>query len=448
MNCPDSRSPCEQNAAMVSPLVRANASVSPSSFRELVSEDGSQVDRRIFVDTQIYQLEQQQVFAKCWLYVGHESQLPEKGSFFTTTMGEDPVIVVRDKKGKLRVFLNSCTHRGAKVCRVDSGTTSSFRCPYHAWTFNTEGQLSSVPRLGTVYGEDFDKSVLGLREAAHVDSLGGMVFATWDPEAATLREYLGDMTFYLDLMLSRMSGGTEVIGGIHKWTINVNWKIPAENFAGDHYHVPSTHGAGVEMGYRNDLTNDGYCIHTGNGHSIGSERGGAQQGTAVQTEYDGFIKKMRAELVARYGESANAFVPIGVGTLFPNMSFMDTARFRTFRVWHPRGVDKIEIHSWCVVDRDMPEELKAAVRRQYSLAFGPGGIFEQDDGDVWQSVQDAMRGHIGRQGKFNYLMGIGRESPTSERYGAPFPGSTSDILMTEANQRGFYRHYAKLMSGN
>ena len=135
-------------------------------------------------------------------------------------------------------------------------------------------------------------------------------------------------------------------------------------------------------------------------------------------------------------------MPIGVGTIFPNMSFLDSARFRSFRVWHPRGVDRIEVHSWCIVDKALPAELKAAVRRQYSLAFGPGGIFEQDDGDIWQSVQDALRGHIGRQGRFNYRMGLGREAPTAERYGPPFPGSCSDILMTEANQRAFYRHYA------
>ena len=229
---------------------------------------------------------------------------------------------------------------------------------------------------------------------------------------------------------------------------NVNWKIPSENFAGDHYHVPATHGAGIEMGFRSPLTNNGYCIQTGNGHSIGSERGGAQQGTAVKTDYDAFISQMRSEAVARYGEAAGAFVPIGVGTIFPNLSFLDSARFRSLRVWHPRGVDKIEVHSWCIVDKALPPELKTAVRKQYALAFGPSGIFEQDDGDIWQSVQDAMRGPIGRRGRFNYQMGLGREAPTAERYGLPFPGSASDLLMTEANQRAFYRHYAGLMTAS
>jgi 3-phenylpropionate/trans-cinnamate dioxygenase alpha subunit len=428
------------------PLVRQDAQIGSVALSQLISPDGSSVSRRLFVDEALYRLEQERIFARCWLYLGHESALAENGSFFTTTMGEDPVIVVRDKTGRLRSFLNSCSHRGAKVCRADSGTTTLFRCPYHAWTYNTEGELASVPRMGPAYANSLDRSELGLREVPHVDSFRGMIFGSWGSEAPSLREYLGDMAFYLELMLSRMEGGTEAIGGVHKWTIDVNWKIPSENFAGDHYHVPSTHGAGVQMGYRSPLTNNGYCIQTGNGHSIGSERGGAQQGTAVQTEYAGFMQRMRSELVAKHGEAAEAFVPIGVGTLFPNMSFLDSARFRAFRVWHPRGVDKIEVHSWCVVDKALPPELKTAVRRQYSLAFGPGGIFEQDDGDIWQSVQDAMRGYIGRQGRFNYQMGLGRETPTAERYGPPFPGSCSDILMTEANQRAFYRHYATLMA--
>ena len=428
------------------PLVSATARIASFCGGDLMAEDGSAVDRRLFVDESIYRLEQERIFAKCWLYLGHESALPEKQSFLTTTMGEDPVIVVRDKTGRLRAFLNSCSHRGAKVCRVDSGTARFFKCPYHAWTFSTEGELIAVPRIGAVYGDSLDRSQHGLREVPHVDAFGGMIFASWDPEAPTLRSYLGDMAFYLELMLSRMDGGTEAIGGVHRWTINVNWKIPAENFAGDHYHVPSTHGAGVEMGFRSQLTNNGYCIQTGNGHSIGSERGGAQQGTAVRTEYDAFMKQMRSELIAKYGEAADAFVPIGVGTIFPNMSFLDSARFRAFRVWHPRGVDRIEVHSWCIVDKALPPELKTAVRRQYSLAFGPGGIFEQDDGDIWQSVQDALRGHVGRQGRFQYRMGLGREAPTAERYGPPFPGSCSDMLMTEANQRAFYRHYASVMA--
>lgn len=438
-------SPAEQREDMQPPAVKAGGRVGPFTSEDLLNSDGSAVHRRLFVDQGIYRIEQERIFAKCWLYVGHESQLAKNGDFLTTTMGEDPVIVTRDRAGKLRAFLNSCSHRGAKVCRVDRGKAALFRCPYHGWTFNTEGKLTGVPRQGPAYGDGFQRSEHGLREVGQLDTYHGLIFATWDDQAPSLSDYLGDMKFYMDLMLARLEGGTEVLGGAHKWTIDVNWKIPSENFAGDHYHVPTTHGAGVEMGYRSPLTNDGYCIHTGNGHSIGSERGGAQQGHAVQTDYEGIMEQMRTRLSEQYGPAAAAFMPVGVGTIFPNLSFMDTARFRTFRVWHPRGVNKIEVHSYLLVDRALPETLKAEIARRYALAFGPSGIFEQDDGDVWQSIQDGISGNIGQQGWLNYEMGLGREGPTVERYGAPFVGSCSDMLMTEANQRAYYRQWAKVM---
>lgn len=430
------------------PAVPVGGTIGRRAARELMNADGSRVGRELFVDESIYRLELERIFAMCWMYIGHESQIPDPGDFLTTSIGEDPVLVTRGKDGQVRAFLNSCSHRGAKVCRSELGNATMFRCPYHGWCYNGDGDLIAVPRSKQIYGPDveLDRDTLGLREVAQLDTYAGLIFATWNPSAAPLTDYLGGMTTYLDLMFERMEGGVEVVGGVHRWTIDCNWKIPSENFAGDHYHVTSTHGSGIEMGYRSALTNNGHCIHTGNGHSLGSERGGAQQGTAVQSEYGEFLADMRAQVAADRGDHMNALIPVGVGTIFPNLSFMDTARFRTLRIWHPRGPGRIEIFSWCLVDAAMPDELKEATRRQYTLSFGPGGIFEQDDGDVWTSIQSAISGYIGRQGSFNYDMGIGRESDVADTYGAEFPGTMSDILMTEANQRAFYRRWAESMA--
>jgi phenylpropionate dioxygenase-like ring-hydroxylating dioxygenase large terminal subunit len=419
-----------------------------SQIAELVDYENGLVATQIFQDEQIYQLELERIFARCWLYLAHESQLKHHGDYVTAQMGEDPVVVVRNSDGELRAFLNSCTHRGAKVCRADQGNSRALRCPYHGWTFSLSGQLQGVPRHKTAYFNELDRSKLGLFEVAKLDTYNGLIFATWDPEAPSLREYLGDFTTYLDLMLARSEGGVEVIGGVHKWTIETNWKIPAENFCGDQYHLSTTHGSSVEVGLRKRVTDFGHTIHVANGHGLVREKGGAQQGTAALTEYTKYIEQVQRRINEEKGDQAAEFVPIGVGTIFPNLSFMDSVRFRTLRIWQPRGPRNIEVDSWCLVDTELPDELKEAAMRQYILSFGPSGMFEQDDGEIWTSISEATRGFIGRQrGKFNYQMGLGHEIPVREAYGIDMPGRVGEAFMTEANQRSYYRRWKQLMNG-
>ena len=99
----------------------------------------------IFVSDEIYRQEQEQVFARAWLFIGHESQIPKPGDYLTSSMGEESVILCRDQTGRIHVFLNSCRHRGMKVCRYDEGNTTVFTCPYHGWSYGTDGRLVGVP---------------------------------------------------------------------------------------------------------------------------------------------------------------------------------------------------------------------------------------------------------------------------------------------------------------
>ena len=215
------------------------ASTEPGALKSLVDVERGIISREIFVSDEIYRQELERVFARAWLFIGHESQIPKPGDYLTSSMGEESVILCRDRAGRIRVFLNSCRHRGMKVCRYDEGNTVEFQCPYHGWSYGTDGALVGVPFAKDAYGAQLDRSQWGLVEVARIENYKGTIWATWDPAAPPFTEYVGGYKLYLDLLLDSWDGregGTEAIGGIHKWLIPCNWKFPAENFSGDRYH--------------------------------------------------------------------------------------------------------------------------------------------------------------------------------------------------------------------
>src|SRR6059036_1297331 len=205
----------------------------------LVDLGAGLISREIFVNDEIYQQELERVFTRAWLHVGHESQIPKPGDYFVSSMGEESVILCRDRAGKVHVFLNSCRHRGMKVCRYDEGNTPVFTCPYHGWSYGTDGRLVGVPYFRECYGEQLDKADWGLVEVPQLVNYKGTIWATWDEAAPPFAEYLGGMKVYLDTLLDcrdGREGGSEVLGGVQKWVMPSNWKFAAENFAGDAYH--------------------------------------------------------------------------------------------------------------------------------------------------------------------------------------------------------------------
>src|SRR5271169_4875809 len=211
-----------------------------SGYRKgLVDLGQGRISREIFVNDEIYAQEQERLFARAWLFVGHDSQIPNPGDFVVSRMGEESVILTRDRTQKIHVFLNSGRHRGMKVCRYDEGNTTVFTCPYHGWSYGTDGRLAGVPYFREAYHSQLDRSQWGLVEVAQLANYKGAIWATWDRQAPSFAEYLGDFVRYLDLTLETWDGGdsgVEVLGGIQKWIMPCNWKFPAENFCGDSYH--------------------------------------------------------------------------------------------------------------------------------------------------------------------------------------------------------------------
>ncbi|PYM73235.1 MAG: ribosomal subunit interface protein, partial [Candidatus Rokuibacteriota bacterium] len=155
------------------------------------------------------------IFGRAWLLVGHESQVPKPGAFFTTRMGREPVIVTRHTDGSVRVLVNRCAHRGARVCQAAAGTTREFVCAYHGWTYGTDGRLCGVP-LPQGYERPAAESIGGgLAAVPRVDAYRGFVFASLVAHGPTLVEFLGPLRASFDDLVERApEGEVEVAGGV------------------------------------------------------------------------------------------------------------------------------------------------------------------------------------------------------------------------------------------
>jgi phenylpropionate dioxygenase-like ring-hydroxylating dioxygenase large terminal subunit len=409
----------------------------------LVDVENGLVSRRIFIEPDIYQQELERIFARCWLFLCHETQIPRPGDFLTTYMGEDPILVIRDSAGQVRAFLNSCRHRGNRLCRAHIGNAVSFTCDYHGWTYNNDGRLVGVPFMKQAYYDALRREDWGLVPVAQLDDYKGLIFATFDATAAPLRDYLGPMTWYLDAVFDRREGGIEVIGGVHKWVMPCNWKFPAENIGGDGYHVGWSHLSAIRTGFDTGPTTSaspGRMVSPGNGHMVTCV--GPDNGDGISIpEVIAYEASIQSEARERLGPRWDQIKPI-VGTVFPHFSFL-RAGARTFRVWHPRGPDKIEVWSWVYVDKAAPPHVKEAIRLAGIQVFGPGGTFEQDDMDNWQECTSSCRGVVSRRFPLNTQMGLGHDGFREE-----LQGWASEFSLSESNHRQFYRRWAQLMSAD
>lgn len=418
-----------------------------ADIRAMADVEKGLIDRRLFGDDDLYRLELERIFARCWLFLAHESELPKPHDFITTYMGEDPVLVTRDKDGRIGAFLNVCRHRGSRVCLVDRGNSKSFSCNYHAWSYASDGRLEAVPQLERWHGklklEDW-----GLYPVAHVATYQGLIFATFDLEAPPLVEYLGDFAFYLDSWLDRREGGSEVIGGVRRWVLDCNWKVAAENFIGDGYHGYATHQSAINQGITNGARPAGQSapqqIGTLFGHGIGGtlitdpavSAAAFARLPGLDPVIDAYNDATLAEMRARLGAKADVFVPTH-GTVFPNFSFQPN--FASMHVWHPRGPGRIEVRDYAVVDKAAPQEVKDRINFQCMYRQGPAGTWEQDDSDNWEQVTKAARGAVSKRLPMNYMMGLGERNQHNQ-----LPGMIANGA--DHNQRNMYRWWSEYMT--
>lgn len=413
---------------------------------KLIDVEAGTQSRRIFWDRDVYELELERVFGRCWLFLAHESQIPNANDYVTTKMAEDEVLVWRQADGSTKAFLNLCRHRGTKLCLAEAGTAGALSCMYHGWQYDASGKLTTIPLEKPLYGDNFDKSKLGLRSVPRVESYRGFVFGCMDPDAPSLEAYLGDDKWYMDVWAD-VPGGIELLGPPGRSIIRSNWKLPTEGFVGDVYHLGMTHGSILKA-----IGGPVVDFGPGAGMQTTTRYG---HGHAIQFGHQNSLLHQIAPQLAKVmqvrkpedlppGKSANygkLYTSFWDGSIFPNCSYL--IGLNVFKVWHPIGPDKIEIVTWVIADKRMSDEEKHLMKVAAHRTFGTAGTLEGDDMDNFEFCVRPNQGYFTRQGELNAQMGMGRA-----RIDPEYPGVVSEMV-SELSIRGYYRFYADcLASGN
>ena len=417
----------------------------------LVEDDAQRglfrIHRSALTSAEILEIERERIFDRCWLYVAHESEVPNVGDFRRRVVADRPLFIIRSRDGKVRVFLNSCRHRGALVCRTDEGNARGFACFYHGWSYNDAGELVAVPDASG-YAEGFRLSDHGLMSPPRVDSYRGMYFVSFAADGPSLADYLGPgAREMIDLTMdcAEILGGWAVLGGTAKYNIRANWKLLVEN-SSDNYHYGPTHQSYVEyLAKRRQQPNNTLPQTSGrpsrsvaleNGHvAMLTSAGGRPIASPSPLWNDAAAAealRLRGELAKRYGE-ARGHEMADVSRfliIFPNFAFHDTQSGFKFRQWWPTAPDMMEVAQWELVPRQERDDLRQYRLEGSSIFQGPGGFGTPDDIEALESCQ---QGYRARELEW---------SDASRGMRRANPGDTDELTA-----RGFWRQWYALING-
>jgi p-cumate 2,3-dioxygenase alpha subunit len=358
------------------------------------------IHRRAFCDENILALERDRVFDRCWLYAGHESEIPNPNDFVSRSVGGRPLILARDAKGTLQALFNRCVHRGAEVCRESRGNSRQFTCPYHYWVYGSDGALIGLPG-NEAYPKEWEWKTKRLTPVPRVESYRGFVFVAYDPQIIALVEYLAGAREYLDLVCDQSDAGLEILPGTHDYGIGANWKFLAENSM-DFYHAPKLHkrffdyvresGVHIDGSHREGRGRD-----LGNGHAV-CEYSPPHSGRPIAFWVSAFpdslkpkIEATRKKMESRHGAArARKITETNrLLLLFPNVTINDAVGI-TIRTFFPAAPDRMNVSAWSLAPRE-ETEIERKIRLDNVLSFlGPGGFATPDDVEILQSCQKGL----------------------------------------------------------
>lgn len=359
-----------------------------------VDRDVYLVNKRVFKEESYFRKEMSAIFDTSWLYLGHETEIPDVGDFVTRRVAGRPVLFVRGSDGKARAFLNTCTHNGAMVCREAAGNRKNFACAYHGWVFDRDGVLVDVPGEAA-FGPRFSKSDNGLISAPSADSYAGFVFISY-ARRSDLVDYLSGAAEYLDLLNTASTEGLRVLPGTHLYGSRSNWKMQMIN-ANDGSHFMPTHATYLqylrEAGTDMESLRDFHEEPLGNGHTVYEYeapwgRPNGKPDKAWDDEVNAEVADGRRRLIERLGPELGDRIARKNRNLsiFPNLIINDIVG-TTIRVLEPISCDYVEASAYQLAPREGSARL-AHLRTSHFLTFlGPGGFATPDDIECMESSQ-------------------------------------------------------------
>src|SRR5947199_1374041 len=407
--------------------------LSADDIVRLVEPD--RVHRAVYTDPHVFELEMERLFGRAWLLLGHESQVPNPVGFYTTRMAREPVMVARHTDGSARALITRCAQRGTTVCDAPAGTTRQFVCPYHGWTYGTDGALAVVP-----FAEGYDPPAaarrdLGLARVPRVDGYRGFIFASLAGDGPSLLEFLGHLrTSFDDLVDRAPDGQVEVAGGVFRHAYRGNWKLVLENH-NDTVHPAFVHASSIwaarqqpaadsggysEIGVRQMLQNGapwdvwentGLWV-AGYGHSWMADYHDDSRLVAA-LDHPAFAE-YRAALERRLGPDGAARV---LGELrwnsivYPNCSFM--SQFRQLRIVHPIAVDRTVVHAYSFRLKGAPERMFRDTVAFSNVVNGTASPVLTDDLEVYERTQEGL----GARGSDWVFLGRGQGRDLPDREG-------------------------------
>jgi benzoate/toluate 1,2-dioxygenase alpha subunit len=417
------------------------------------------VDRQIHIDQGIFEAEMDNIFEGSWVYLCHESEIPEAGDYITTYMGRQPVVVNRRADGTVGGFINACSHRGTLLAPLRKGKARTFTCRFHGWTYADSGRCIKIKNesSGAYPSDESWRSKFSLKDIARVDTYKGFVFGSLAADVPELKDNLGAAAAMIDLLADQSPEGLEVLPGESTYVIRGNWKMGTENGV-DGYHVSTVHRVfAATMAKREEAGTYTGTAKTEAGRITGNvESGSADLGNghnvvwAKRSTLEAApLFEAKDRLLAQFGEAKVGWM-LGRGRnlyLFPNMLLMDQPSTQ-IRVFRPISAELAEVRIQCVAPKGESAEARASRLRKFLDFYLPTGMATSDD---IAALEDTSLGSHGRKSRWNdFSRGATSTMPGAECEELVAIGC--DAVAVSRNwdhdtfYKGYYRHWLKLMS--